>query len=76
MDKFSKSILQNPCSEQAQTEPSVLGWEETGLYRIGRRSLQKTRKNVRTWAGQVGSGKEGGTNRNHFTEEASSKGKD
>lgn len=76
MDKFSKCILQNTCSEQVRTEPSILGWEETGVYRIARRSLQKTRTNVRSWAEQVGWEKGGGTNRNHFIEEASNKGKD
>lgn len=76
MDKFSKRILQNPGSEQVRTEPSTLGWEETGVYRIVKRTLQKTRKNVRTWVGLVGWGKGGGTNRNHFTEEASNRGKD
>lgn len=39
IDKFSKYILQNTHSQQAHTEQSVLGWEETRVYRIVRRSL-------------------------------------
>lgn len=60
MGKFSKCILQNACSEQAHTKLSILGWEETEMYRTVRRALQKTRKNVRLWAWQVdGKRKEG-----------------